>query len=119
MKRLKCWMMISGIALILTGCNLSKMFTPKVLPHPDAPILITDNFGGFVKGAVYDKNRNALIPCGWFWIGNYTGWTLHKFDWNKRIDRKKPKPTQLKCVVPELEQLFPSSEGSRQGCRGP
>ena len=66
-----------------TGCNL---WTPKIEPHPDAPIYISQQFGGFVKGAVYDKDRNALVPTGWFWLGKYKGWTLHKFNWQKRIE---------------------------------
>ena len=89
MKRFAQLMMISGILLTLTGC--SNIFKPSIEPHPDAPILITDTFGGFIKGAVYDRERNAMIPCGWFWIGKYDGWTLHKFDWNKRIDAENAK----------------------------
>jgi len=42
-----------------------------------------------VQGAVYDKERNEMIPCGWFWSGRYSGWTLHKFDWNTRIEKVK------------------------------
>lgn len=68
----------------MAGC--SGMSKPRIEPHPDSPILITDTFGGLVKGAVYDKERNAMIPAGWFWIGRYDGWTLHKFDWNSRIE---------------------------------
>jgi hypothetical protein len=33
-----------------------------------------------------------MVPCGWFWIGRYDGWTLHKFDWQKRIEAEKEKP---------------------------
>jgi hypothetical protein len=33
-----------------------------------------------------------MLPCGWFWLGKYEGWTLHKFDWNKRIDAESSKP---------------------------
>ena len=70
--------------LCSSGC--SRIFTPTIEPHPDAPIWITNTCAGFVKGAVYDKERNAMIPCGWFWVGRYDGYTLHKFDWQKRID---------------------------------
>jgi hypothetical protein len=81
--------MIFGLLLTMTGCSgLSKT---EITPHPDAPILITDTFGGFVKGAVYDKEQNAMIPVGWFPISRYNGWTLHKFDWNTRIEMEKDK----------------------------
>ena len=76
-------------ALLLAGSGCTSFFTPKIEPHPDAPIFITNTFAGFVKGAVYDKDRNAMIPCGWFWVGRYDGWTLHKFDWEKRIEGQK------------------------------
>ena len=89
MKRSIRLIVMFGTLLALPGC--SNMFSPKIEPHPDAPILITNSFGGFVEGAVYDQERNAMVPCGWFWIGKYEGWTLHKFDWNKRIDAENSK----------------------------
>ena len=92
MKQLIRWITTFGILLTLSGC--SGMFTPKIESHPDAPILITDTCGGCVKGAVYDKERNAMIPAGWFWIGRYDGWTLHKFDWNSRIEAENTKQSE-------------------------
>ena len=87
MRHWKRWIVMCGTLLLLTGC--SNMFAPRIEPHPDAPILVTDTFGGFVKGAVYDRERNEMLPCGWFWIGRYDGWTLHKFDWNQRIEAEQ------------------------------
>jgi hypothetical protein len=87
MRRFPYWIVMCGTLLLLTGC--SSLFAPRIEPHPDAPILVTDTFGGFVKGAVYDKERNEMLPCGWFWIGRYDGWTLHKFDWNQRIEAEQ------------------------------
>jgi len=92
MKHWKHWIVTFGTLLLLTGC--SGIFTPRIEPHPDAPILMTDTFGGFVKGAVYDKDRNAMVPCGWFWVGRYDGWTLHKFDWNRRIEAEQAERQQ-------------------------
>ncbi len=87
MRRMLLLIAISGLLPALTGCSgIRGVFAPRIEPHPDAPILITDTFGGFVEGAVYDKDRNAMVPCGWHWIGRYDGWTLHRFDWNERID---------------------------------
>ena len=84
MRHWKHWIVMFGTLLLLAGC--SGIFTARIEPHPDAPILVTDTFGGFVKGAVYDRERNAMVPAGWFWLGRYDGWTLHKFDWQERID---------------------------------
>ena len=92
MKHWKRWTVTFGILLLLTGC--SGIFTAKIEPHPDAPILVTDTFGGFVKGAVYNKDRNEMVPAGWFWLGRYDGWTLHKFDWSARIEVGQAKRQQ-------------------------
>ena len=92
MKHLIRWILTFGLLLTMTGC--SGMFKARIEPHPDAPILITNTCGGFVKGAVYDKERNAMIPAGWFWIGRYDGWTLHKFDWNSRIETENAKQSK-------------------------
>ena len=91
-----------GTLLALPGC--SNMFSPKIEPHPDAPILITNSFGGFVEGAVYDQERNAMVPCGWFWIGKYEGWTLHKFDWNKRIDAENTKEPPVEARLTDTQR---------------
>ena len=93
MKHLIRWILTFGLLLTMTGC--SGMFKARIEPHPDAPILITDTCGGFVKGAVYDKERNAMVSAGWFWIGRYDGWTLHKFDWNSRIEAEKQTKTEV------------------------
>jgi len=84
MKRLKLWMIPCGMLLLTTGC--SRLFAPRIEPHPDAPLLVTRTFAGFAETAVYDKERNEMLPAGWAWMGRYDGWTLHKFDWNTRID---------------------------------
>jgi hypothetical protein len=64
------------------------MFKPTVLAHPQAPILITKTFGGFAQGAVYDKETNQMVPLtGWFWLGNYKGWTIYDMNWQERIDK--------------------------------
>ncbi|MBT3277756.1 MAG: hypothetical protein HN370_00070 [Phycisphaerales bacterium] len=76
-------------AILLAGSGCSGLFRPEVTPHPDAPILIVKTFAGFARGAVYDKERNAMIPCGWFYLGRYDGWSLHKFDWEKQIERQQ------------------------------
>jgi hypothetical protein len=80
------------LVAMLTSSGCSGIFTPTIEPHPDAPIWITNTFAGFVKGAVYDKERNVMVPCGWFWIGRFDGYTLHKFNWQKRIDADNVPP---------------------------
>lgn len=89
MRRLILLTMMCGTLLLPIGC--SGIFAPRIEPHPDAPLLVTKTFGGFVQVAVYDKDRNAMVPAGWAWIGRYDGWTLHKFKWADRIDTETAK----------------------------
>lgn len=76
---------------------------PKISPHPDAPVYVDKTFGGFVHGSVYDKDRQELVPCGWFWIGNYDGWTLYKADWSKVQERMKAKAATQPAPQNKLE----------------
>ena len=72
------------IFLITTnlGCG---MFTPTTIAHPDADLIITGNIGGFCKVAVYDFEQNALVPCGWRYVGSWKGRTVCKYPWEEHI----------------------------------
>ena len=85
MRHATRWTAIFWMLLAVTGCG-HPMWKPHMEPYPDAPILITNTFGGRVQGAIYDADQNQLVPCGWFNLSDYDGWTLHKFDWSKRIE---------------------------------
>jgi len=85
--------MIAAAAIvgILSCGGCGNWFAPRIEPHPDAPLLLTKSFAGFGQVAVYDKERNAMLPAGWVWLGRYDGWTLHKFNWQDRIDAETAK----------------------------
>ena len=75
-----------------TGCELLNAFTPgSIVKHPDAPMMIQDAKGLFIRVAVYDKEENKLIEYGWIPVMDATlqGWTLSKFDWEAFIDKRK------------------------------
>ena len=72
------------LSIAVAGCT-SRM-TTMVMPHPDAPLLIVDTFGPWIKVAVYDKDNNEMIEVsGWLKISDYKGRTLHKYNWDKVI----------------------------------
>lgn len=83
MTRSMLWILTFVTLLLVSGC--SGLLAPKILPHPDAPIVVVKTFGGLYQAAVYDLDSNSLIPVGWYWMRDYRGWTLHKYDWDKHI----------------------------------
>lgn len=87
---LTCFVLLGSL-----GCGSpSEMFTPKISPHPDAPVYIEKTFVGWAKGSVWDKGRNELVPCGWFWLDHFKGWTFYKADWSKVQERMQAAATQ-------------------------
>ena len=48
------------------GCNLLGGFRPaEVVKHPDAPLLIAEVKGEYIRAYVYDKEKNELTDFGW------------------------------------------------------
>lgn len=88
--------------LIVPGCG---MFTPTTIAHPDADLVITGTFGGFVKVAVYDFDQNALVPAGWQYVGNWKGLTVSKYPWEEHIARNLLYRTEDSKRAKEMEEL--------------
>ena len=65
---------------------LSSACGPRLVKHPDSPMLIEDVSWGKVSVAIYSKERNGMIHYGWVDVPE--GWTLHKFDWENYISQK-------------------------------
>ncbi len=77
MKRLL--LSITILLILCSGC-----FGPRIVKHPDAPMLIEEVSWGKASVAIYSKKSNSLIHYGWIKIP--VGWTLHKFDWERHIE---------------------------------
>ena len=73
------------VIVMCTGC-LPK---PNIVKHPDSPMLIEEVRGSAAKVSVYDSANKRLIQYGWVELKELKGWTLHKYDWEKFIKRKK------------------------------
>jgi len=73
--------------LTTTGCLGIK--PDDIIKHPDAPMLIQETKRGYLKIAVYSKDVNGMVSCGWIKSEEVKGWTLHKFDWEAYILKQK------------------------------
>lgn len=77
-----------------SGCNLFGGFRPaEIIKHPDAPVVIVEVKGSYIRAYVYDKVKNELTDFGWIQLtnANAKGWTLQKFDWEKFIEARDKK----------------------------
>lgn len=73
------------ILVAVAGCHGLKPV--ELVATPDAPMLIREVSGDKVKVALYDRANTKLVDFGWVHVP--VGWTLHKFDWEKRIEEDK------------------------------
>lgn len=74
-----------------SGCSLFGGFRPaEVIKHPDAPVVIVQVKGSYIRAYVYDKAKNELTDFGWIQLtdSNAKGWTLLKYDWEKFIEAR-------------------------------
>lgn len=79
------------LAATLSGCNWFGGFRPpEIVKHPDAPVLIAEVKGNYIRGYVYDKAKNELTDFGWIKLenSNAVGWTLFKYNWDKVIQKE-------------------------------
>lgn len=65
----------------------------EVIKHPDAPILIAEAKGNYIRAYVYDKAKNEMTDFGWIRLNNSNarGWSLLKYDWENYILEKEKK----------------------------
>ena len=60
------------LLIALTGCG------PKIIKHPDAPMLILESKGQVLVAVEID---GQLVEYGWIDVPD--GWTLVKYDWKE------------------------------------
>jgi hypothetical protein len=70
---------LCGMLLLvsMTGC-IEKDLLVKA---PDAPMLIQESKGGYIRIAIYNSEENTLVDYGWIKVRELKGWTLSKYDW--------------------------------------
>jgi len=79
-----------GALGLCPGCTLFGAFAPaEIVRHPDAPMLILEAKGEYVRVAIYDSESNNLVEYGWILSSEVKGWTISKYDWEKFINRRR------------------------------
>ncbi len=79
--------LISTLCLVASGCSLGGLRRSEILKHPDAPMLIAEARGRYLRVFVYVKDEARLIEYGWVRASEVEGWTLTKYDWEARVAR--------------------------------
>jgi len=78
-----------ALLVLLTGCGCGFMPT-RIIVHPDAPVLITQVKGKWIRIAVYDGTEIQMIDAGWIPLDDkLIGWSIVKYDWEKFIRQKR------------------------------
>ena len=70
--KIKKWLMIC-VMIFVTSCS------PKIIKHPDTPMLITGASWGKLEVSVYSKELKAIIDYGTIRNDDLEGWWLVKY----------------------------------------
>ena len=72
------------LAACLSGC--STWNTERVVPTPDAPLLILEVQGQRARVAGWVNAFGELVEIGWIDLKTREGWTLVNYDWDSDGD---------------------------------
>jgi len=78
-----------AFALVLCSGCLGGLRRHEIVKHPDAPMLIAETRGGYVRVFVYRKADARLVEYGWVRLSTVKGWTLTKYDWEARAAKDR------------------------------
>ena len=73
---------------LMTGCSGTPAKPNTIVRHPDAALLILSSLGT-VRVGLYDSEKNEIVEYGTVDISQLSGWTIHKFDWEKFIEDRR------------------------------
>ncbi len=79
-NQIKNMILLMGLCLCLGSCGQRV----TLVRQPDAPMLIMETKGKYVKVALWDKESKSLLEYGW--IETPEGWTLMKYNWDAMGD---------------------------------
>ena len=74
----------------MTGCSglFSRDKSSTIIKHPDAAMFIL-SASGTVRIGIYDTEENQIIEYGTVDLSKFSGWTIHKFNWEKFIEDRR------------------------------
>jgi len=73
--------------VLMTGCSglFNQTKSDTIIKHPDAAMLIL-SASGTVRVGIYDAEKNEILEYGTLNLSQFSGWTIHKFNWEKFIE---------------------------------
>ena len=78
-------LLLVATLMTLIGCEGFK--PDRVVRHPDAPMLVTETNGEWLRVSAYDPMENELVEAGWVKNEETVGWTLSKYNWTDFLSR--------------------------------
>ena len=74
---------LGATILLLSSVGCSGFMPDRIVRHPDAPMLVTESKGDWLRVSVYDSTEGSLIDAGWVETNETVGWTVSKYDWER------------------------------------
>lgn len=87
------WLSVGVILIIFvlgsSGC-LGGFAPTEIVKHPDAPMLINEARGDYVRVSLYSRACNCMVEYGWVEMDERLhGWTLTKTNWEAFIEGER------------------------------
>ena len=73
---------------LMAGCSGTPPKSDTIIRHPDSAMLIL-NASGTARVGLYDSQMNMIVEYGTVDMSQFSGWTIHKFDWEKFIEDRR------------------------------
>jgi hypothetical protein len=73
---------------LITGCSGTPAKPNTIIKHPDSAMLILSG-SGTARVGLYDSERNEIVEYGTVDMSQFSGWTIHKFNWEEFIKDRR------------------------------
>jgi len=73
---------------LMTGCSGLPTTSETIVRHPDSAMLIL-NASGTARVGLYDSEKNEIVEYGTVDMSQFSGWTMHKFNWEEFIEDRR------------------------------
>jgi len=73
---------------LITGCSGTPAKPDTIVRHPDSAMLILSG-SGTARVGLYDAEENKIVEYGTVDMSQFSGWTIHKFNWEEFIEDRR------------------------------
>lgn len=73
---------------LITGCSGTPAKPHTIVRHPDSAMLILSG-SGTARVGLYDSEKNEIVEYGTVDMSQFSGWTIHKFNWEEFIEDRR------------------------------